>query len=109
MALRSRAYRRRRALWRTTILLTVMSVAGLVRKTGLRGPTTLARVLPAAAPASALVQHRRSSTRPAYDGHIPLNWFENAFLAAGSAFKAITDPRRGGEFSSREMCQAAVR
>jgi len=35
------------------------------------------------------------STAPAYEGHIPLNWFENAFLAAGSAVMALADPRRG--------------
>ncbi|KAJ7111958.1 coenzyme Q biosynthesis protein Coq4-domain-containing protein [Mycena epipterygia] len=32
---------------------------------------------------------------PAYDGHIPLNWFENGVLAVGSAFMALADPRRG--------------
>ncbi|KAL0953293.1 hypothetical protein HGRIS_004542 [Hohenbuehelia grisea] len=44
--------------------------------------------------------HTRSSlrtvvTKPAYEGHIPLNWAENAFLAAGSAIMSIADPRRG--------------
>ncbi|KAF5370449.1 hypothetical protein D9615_009720 [Tricholomella constricta] len=38
---------------------------------------------------------RFSSTTPAYKGHIPLNWFENAFLAAGSAVMSLADPRRG--------------
>ncbi|CAA7269530.1 unnamed protein product [Cyclocybe aegerita] len=33
--------------------------------------------------------------RPAYDGHIPLNWFENALLAVGSAVVSLTNPRRG--------------
>ncbi|KAH9173647.1 coenzyme Q biosynthesis protein Coq4-domain-containing protein [Lactarius sanguifluus] len=28
-------------------------------------------------------------SQPAYPGHIPLNWFENAFLAAGSAFMNV--------------------
>ena len=42
---------------------------------------------------------KRMSTRPAYDGHIPLNWFENAFLATGSAIMSLADPRRGGVFS----------
>jgi hypothetical protein len=41
-----------------------------------------------------------SSTRtiktPAYEGHIPLNWAENAFLAVGSAVMSLMDPRRGG-------------
>jgi ubiquinone biosynthesis protein COQ4 len=41
---------------------------------------------------------RLASTTPAYEGHIPLNWFENAFLAVGSAVMSLTDPRRGGEF-----------
>ncbi|PFH48382.1 hypothetical protein AMATHDRAFT_150047 [Amanita thiersii Skay4041] len=35
------------------------------------------------------------NTTPAYDGHIPLNWFENAFLAVGSAVMSLADPRRG--------------
>ena len=33
---------------------------------------------------------------PAYEGHIPVNWFENAFLAVGSAVMSLVDPRRGG-------------
>lgn len=42
---------------------------------------------------------RRSlSSKPAYEGHIPLNWMENAFLAAGSAIMSLADPRRGGEY-----------
>ncbi|KAH9481191.1 Ubiquinone biosynthesis protein [Psilocybe cubensis] len=36
-----------------------------------------------------------SATKPAYEGHIPLSWFENAFLAVGSAFVSLADPRRG--------------
>ncbi|KAJ7016941.1 coenzyme Q biosynthesis protein Coq4-domain-containing protein [Mycena alexandri] len=32
---------------------------------------------------------------PAYEGHIPLNWFENGVLAVGSAFMSLADPRRG--------------
>lgn len=43
-------------------------------------------------------QTRSSSTAPAYEGHIPLQWFEKAVLAVGSAFMSITDPRRGGKF-----------
>ena len=38
-------------------------------------------------------------TKPLYDGHIPLNWFENAFLAVGSAVMSLVDPRRGGMLS----------
>jgi ubiquinone biosynthesis protein COQ4 len=33
--------------------------------------------------------------QPNYPGHVPLNWFENAFLAAGSAVASLTNPRRG--------------
>lgn len=44
---------------------------------------------------------RLSSTAPAYGGHIPLNWFENAFLAVGSAVMSLADPRRGGELINR--------
>ncbi|KAG8762246.1 Ubiquinone biosynthesis protein [Ceratobasidium sp. 428] len=47
----------------------------------------------------ALVTHRRR-TAPAYDGHIPLNWAENAFMAVGSALTALVDPRRGGKLAS---------
>ncbi|KAJ6620071.1 putative COQ4 protein, responsible for restoring ubiquinone biosynthesis [Mycena sp. CBHHK59/15] len=32
---------------------------------------------------------------PAYEGHIPLNWFENGVLAVGSAVMSLADPRRG--------------
>jgi len=40
---------------------------------------------------------RSVKTEPAYPGHIPLNWFENAFMAVGSAFMSLADPRRGGK------------
>ena len=43
------------------------------------------------------VNHTRSIiTTPAYEGHIPLGWFENGFLAVGSAVMSLVDPRRGG-------------
>ena len=43
-------------------------------------------------------RHTRSvKTESAYPGHIPLNWFENAFLAVGSAFMSLADPRRAGK------------
>jgi len=51
----------------------------------------LGAVLPAFA--TAQVRH---VTAPAYPGHIPLNFAENAFLAVGSAFMSLLDPRRGG-------------
>ncbi|OCH89677.1 coenzyme Q biosynthesis Coq4 [Obba rivulosa] len=35
------------------------------------------------------------SKQPAYEGHIPLNFFEASFLAVGSAFMSLTNPRRG--------------
>ncbi|KAJ8693105.1 Ubiquinone biosynthesis protein [Pleurotus ostreatus] len=41
------------------------------------------------------ILNRHQSTKPAYEGHIPLNWFENAILAAGSAFMSLANPRRG--------------
>jgi ubiquinone biosynthesis protein COQ4 len=44
----------------------------------------------------ALVAHRGKTT-PAYEGHVPLNWAENAFMAVGSALTALADPRRGGK------------
>ena len=40
---------------------------------------------------------RSVKTEPAYPGHIPLNGFENAFLAVGSAFMSLADPRRAGK------------
>uniref|UniRef100_A0A0W0FA33 4-hydroxy-3-methoxy-5-polyprenylbenzoate decarboxylase n=1 Tax=Moniliophthora roreri TaxID=221103 RepID=A0A0W0FA33_MONRR len=36
---------------------------------------------------------RRWVNTPAYPGHIPLNWFENAFLAVGSGIMALMDPK----------------
>ncbi|KAJ7614096.1 ubiquinone biosynthesis protein Coq4 [Roridomyces roridus] len=36
-----------------------------------------------------------TKTTPAYEGHIPVNWFENGVLAVGSAFMSLADPRRG--------------
>ncbi|KZT41253.1 Coq4-domain-containing protein [Sistotremastrum suecicum HHB10207 ss-3] len=42
-----------------------------------------------------LASKRYLTTQPSYDGHIPLNWFENAFLAVGSAVMSLADPRRG--------------
>ncbi|KIL59144.1 hypothetical protein M378DRAFT_85474 [Amanita muscaria Koide BX008] len=38
---------------------------------------------------------RTAHTTPAYEGHIPLNSFENAFLAVGSAVMSLADPKRG--------------
>jgi ubiquinone biosynthesis protein COQ4 len=43
-----------------------------------------------------VIPKREITTKPAYEGHIPLNYFENAFLAVGSAIMAFKDPRRGG-------------
>ncbi|TFK92696.1 ubiquinone biosynthesis protein COQ4 mitochondrial [Polyporus arcularius HHB13444] len=39
-------------------------------------------------------QTRAVNTQPAYEGHIPLNWFEHGFLTLGSAFMALVNPRR---------------
>lgn len=44
-------------------------------------------------------QTRLASSKPAYEGHVPLNWFEAGFLAVGSAFMSLANPRRGGELS----------
>ena len=44
-------------------------------------------------------RHTRSiKSEPAYPGHIPLSSFENAFLAVGSAFMSLADPRRAGKW-----------
>ena len=45
-------------------------------------------------------QMRSKSTQPAYEGHIPLNTFESAFLAVGSGLMALMNPRRGGALLS---------
>lgn len=37
-----------------------------------------------------------STKKPAYEGHIPLNTFEAAFLTVGSALMSLADVRRGG-------------
>lgn len=44
-----------------------------------------------------VVSRRSVGTKPLYEGHIPLNWFEHTFLTVGSALRAVTDPRRGGK------------
>jgi ubiquinone biosynthesis protein COQ4 len=55
-----------------------------------------ARVAFSNVPPATVSQPRRNVSQPAYDGHIPLNWAENAFLAVGSAVMSLMDPRRGG-------------
>ncbi|EIN10073.1 ubiquinone biosynthesis protein COQ4 mitochondrial [Punctularia strigosozonata HHB-11173 SS5] len=40
-------------------------------------------------------RHLATRPEPAYPGHIPLNWAENAFLAVGSAVMSLADPYRG--------------
>jgi len=62
------------------------------------GPSAT-RVTFASALPAAVFQLRRNVSQPAYDGHIPLNWAENAFLAVGSAVMSLMDPRRGGAFA----------
>ncbi|TBU41926.1 ubiquinone biosynthesis protein COQ4 mitochondrial [Dichomitus squalens] len=57
--------------------------------------------LAALAPANVALRHparwqtRSVKTQPAYEGHIPLNWFEAGFLTLGSAFMSLANPRRG--------------
>lgn len=46
---------------------------------------------------STAIPRCRFINTPAYEGHIPLNWFETALLTVGSAVVSLTDPRRGGE------------
>ncbi|KIY51762.1 putative COQ4 protein, responsible for restoring ubiquinone biosynthesis [Fistulina hepatica ATCC 64428] len=38
---------------------------------------------------------RRNKSAKAYEGHIPLSWWENAVLAVGSACVSLGNPRRG--------------
>ncbi|KAF7970559.1 hypothetical protein HWV62_23653 [Athelia sp. TMB] len=51
----------------------------------------------AALVSTAQLQTRSVNTgrEPAYPGHIPLNFVENAVLAVGSAFMSLANPRRG--------------
>lgn len=44
-----------------------------------------------------LIPRRYIQSQPAYEGHIPLNLVENAFLAVGSAVASLANPRRGGK------------
>ncbi|KAI0787599.1 coenzyme Q biosynthesis protein Coq4-domain-containing protein [Fomes fomentarius] len=69
----------------------------------LRASRRTARSLLLSAPANAALrqqspsarQSRTITTQPAYEGHVPLNWFEHGFLTLGSAFMALANPRRG--------------
>lgn len=48
---------------------------------------------------------RDVSTKPAYEGHVPLNALENAFLAVGSGLVLLTNPNRAGVYpNSSEIC-----
>ncbi|KAH9033220.1 putative COQ4 protein, responsible for restoring ubiquinone biosynthesis [Lactarius deliciosus] len=69
----------------------------LAAATRFRTPRHTLRLVGLSAPhlsRDSLRHTRHIKTEPAYPGHIPLNWFENAFLAAGSAFMSLADPRR---------------
>ncbi|KAJ3853601.1 coenzyme Q biosynthesis protein Coq4-domain-containing protein [Lentinula lateritia] len=56
----------------------------------------LSRAIPRFSPArsASYLKTRFINTTPAYPGHIPLNSFENAFLAVGSAVMSLLDPYR---------------
>lgn len=56
----------------------------------------LATVSAASRVLSSRGQNRGVKTQPAYEGHVPLNWFEASFLTLGSAFMSLANPRRGG-------------
>src|SRR6266576_6637732 len=47
---------------------------------------------------------QKTITTNSYDGHIPLNWFENAFLTVGSAMMSLANPRRGGMCFDINLC-----
>ncbi|KAH0586505.1 Ubiquinone biosynthesis protein [Termitomyces sp. 'cryptogamus'] len=77
----------------------MLALARITRIRNISGPTFRNSAL--------FLQHRQnasvnlarsSSTAPAYEGHLPLNWFQNAVLAVGSAFMSLADPRRGGKY-----------
>lgn len=60
----------------------------------------VAKARPFAIPARSLATVRPDIPQrpePAYPGHIPLNWLENAFLAVGSGLMSLANPRRGGK------------
>ena len=79
----------------TVPLLTVMSLSVLSKVATRVGRKRCLSVL--ATPLLANRNTRSVSTGPAYPGHIHLNWFENAFLFAGSGLMALMDPYRGGK------------
>ncbi|TFK27457.1 ubiquinone biosynthesis protein COQ4, mitochondrial [Coprinopsis marcescibilis] len=65
-----------------------------------RPSSILRRVIASQRPSTLYAVHagrnrRNVATKPNYEGHIPLNWFENALLTAGAAIVSISDPKRG--------------
>jgi hypothetical protein len=78
--------------------------AQLARTTRLCARPWLARMAAPAVSVSGMPPGRKASTKPAYEGHIPLNWVENAVLAVGSAVKSLSDPRRGGACVHYLLC-----
>lgn len=48
-------------------------------------------------------QRRASSSQPAYEGHVPLNWFEHAFMFMGASYMSFMHPARGGASRSRAI------
>jgi ubiquinone biosynthesis protein COQ4 len=42
------------------------------------------------------IQTRFKSSQPNYPGHVPLNWFEHAFMFAGASYMSFMHPARGG-------------
>jgi ubiquinone biosynthesis protein COQ4 len=69
----------------------------LAAATRFRTPRHTLRLIGLSASTLSRGSPRFIKTEPAYPGHIPLNWFENAFLAAGSALMSLADPRRAGK------------
>lgn len=86
----------RRNLLSMTVSTNLNSMQAVRRSAGFTTTATTARSIRVAAPQSLWAKRRKINTTPAYEGHIPLNSFENAFLAVGSAVMSLVDPRRGG-------------
>lgn len=81
-------------------------MAGILRSrlTRLSAPLSIARTVSSQ---NFVATRSLGSKVPAYEGHIPVNWFENGVLAVGSAFMSLADPRRGGE-STSNFCRQCI-
>ncbi|KAF7374363.1 Ubiquinone biosynthesis protein COQ4, mitochondrial [Mycena sanguinolenta] len=69
-------------------------MSAIVRRQLTRLPSSL-KVARTVSHKNVFATRSMGSKAPAYEGHIPLNWFETGVLAVGSAFMSLANPRRG--------------